>query len=84
MYRAISGTIPYIGQEEYSLFKDNGTRNSIIMVRMVLERTIETHVVYLSSIEYAKASDKVGHKGRLEMLGNLDIFRKEIRIIQNQ
>lgn len=34
-------------------------------------------------INYAKASNKVNHKDLLELLSNLDIFGKDIRIIKN-
>lgn len=34
-------------------------------------------------INYAKAFNKVNHKDLLELLSNLDIFGKDIRIIKN-
>lgn len=37
--------------------------------------------MYLYFIAYANAFDKIRHKEPLELLGNHDIFEKEIRII---
>lgn len=37
----------------------------------------------LRFIDYGKALDKVHHKELMKMLGKLDIFEKEIRVIQN-
>lgn len=39
--------------------------------------------VDLYFINYANAFDKVQHKEMFELLGNLDLFRNDIRIIQN-
>lgn len=50
---------------------------------MISERAIQMPKdIYLCFIEYAKAFDKVSHNDLLELLGNLDIFGNDFRIIQ--
>ncbi len=51
---------------------------------MLSERGIENQKdVYMCFIDYTKAFDKVKHEELLNTLMNLDINRKDIRIIQN-
>lgn len=64
--------------------KDIETRNAIFMLRMLSERAEQMQKdVHLCFIDYTKEFDKVYHTDMLELLSNLDIFGKDIRIIKN-
>ena len=41
MWRASKGIRPEIGKEQYGFMKDTGTRNGIVTLRMICERSIE-------------------------------------------
>ncbi|MGX9987587.1 reverse transcriptase domain-containing protein [Soonwooa purpurea] len=84
MNRARSRIRPEIGQEQCGFVKDTGTRNAIFMLRILSERAIQVQKkLYLCFIDYAKAFDKVRHKGLFELLSSLDIFGKDIRVLKN-
>ena len=53
-------------------------------MRNLCERSIEVNKdLYLCFIDYTKASDKVRHETLLDMLQELEIDGKDIRIIRN-
>ena len=82
--RAKNRIDPEIPQEQCGFTEDTGTRNAIFMLRMLSERAIEMQRdVYICFIDYTKAFDKVRHEELLEMLQNLDIDGKDIRVIRN-
>ena len=59
-------------------------KNAIFMVRMISERAIEKQGdVYMCFIDYTKAFDRVQHDELLKMLMNLDLYGKDIHLIQN-
>ena len=84
MTRIRSRARPEVGIKQCGFVEDAGTRNAIWMLRMLSERAIEIQRdVYLRFIDYTKAIDKVQHEEMLKVLHNLDIDRKNIRIIRN-
>ena len=75
---------PEIGQEQCGFVKDSGTRNAIFMIRMLSERAIEMQRdVYMCFIDFTKAFDKVQHEKLFEILNNIDIDGKDLRLIRN-
>ena len=84
MERVHSRIRPEIGIEQCGFVEDTGTRNAIFMVRMISERAIEKQRdVYMCFIDYTKAFDRVQHDELLKMLMNLDLYGKDIHLIQN-
>ena len=74
MWRARKSISPEIGKEKYEFMKDTGTRNAIFALRMICEGSIEMQKdLYLCSIDYANAFDRVNHEQLLDMLQNLDL-----------
>ena len=75
---------PEIGEEQYGFMEGKGTRNAIFNMRMITERAIEVQKeVFMCFIDYEKAFDKVRHPQLIEILKNLNIDGKDIRLITN-
>lgn len=84
MMRARSKLKPEIGKEQCGFMEDTGTRNAIFMLRMLSERAIGMQrEVYVCFIDYTKAFDKVRHEDLMDILQDLDIDGKDIRLIRN-
>ena len=84
MWRARKIIKPEIGKEQYGFMKDAGTKKAICTLRMICERSIEMQKdIYLCFIDYTKAFDKVKHVQILDMLQDLDIDGKDIRLVRN-
>jgi len=59
-------------------------RNAIFMIRMLSERAIEMQRnLFLCFIDCSKAFDNVKHEKLLEMLEDIQIDGKDLRIIRN-
>src|SRR5438552_4549978 len=68
----------------YIWLNDTGTRNAIFILRNICERTIEVNKnLYLCFIDFTKAFDKVRHNKLLNMLQDLDLDGKDIRLVRN-
>ena len=64
--------------------QNKGTRNAIYILRTLAERAIEMQKdVYLCFIDYSKAFDRVRHKELIQILMELDIDGKDLRLIRN-
>ena len=73
-----------IAEEQYGFSEGKGTRNAIFIMKMLLERAIEVQKeVYMCFIDYEKAFDKVKHSKLIEILQNLNLDGKDIRLISN-
>ena len=73
-----------INESQYGFTPDKGTRNAIFIFRMLSERCIEVNRdVYCCFVDYTKAFDRVQHNILFELLSDLDITDKDLRIIQN-
>src|SRR5437899_6207226 len=63
---------------------DTGTRNAIFILRNICERSIEVNIdLYLCFIDFTKAFDRVRHTKLLNMLQDLDLDGKDIRLVRN-
>jgi hypothetical protein len=84
MNRIRGRTLPEIAEEQYGFMPDRGTRNAIFVLRRMVERSIEKKKdVYTCFIDYSKAFDTVKHTHLIEMLQNLDVDDKDIRLLTN-
>ncbi len=82
--RVKNKTDPEIGVEQCGFVKDTGTRNAIIMLRILSERAIQVNQdIYACFIDYTKAFDKVQHEKLFDILQNLNIDGKDLRVIRN-
>ena len=64
--------------------EDRGTRNAIFMMRSIAEREIEMQRdLYVCFIDYTKAFDKIRHKNLMQILNNLGLDGKDLRLIQD-
>ena len=75
---------PEIDKTQCGFMNDTGTRNAIFILRNICERTIEVNKnLYLCFIDFTKAFDKVRHNKLLNMLQDLDLDGKDIRLVRN-
>ena len=73
-----------IDKTQCGFMNDTGTRNAIFILRNICERTIEVNKnLYLCFIDFTKAFDKVRHNKLLNMLQDLDLDGKDIRLVRN-
>ena len=69
---------------QFVFVPDKGTRNAIFTLSMLMERCIEVQKdLYICFIDYSKAFDKVKHEKLFEMLNQLDIDGKDLRVLRN-
>ena len=84
MRRTRSKTKPEISKLQCGFVNDSGTHNAIFMSRMLSERAIEMQKsLFLCFIDYSKAFDNVKYKKLFEMLEDIQIDGKDLRIIRN-
>ena len=75
---------PEISRTQFGFVPDKGTRNAIFTLSMLMERCIEVQRdLYICFIDYSKAFDKVRHDELFNILEELDIDGKDLRIIKN-
>ena len=75
---------PEIDKTQCGFMKDTGTRNAIFILRNVCERAIEVNKdLHLCFIDFNKAFDRVRHNRLLNMLQDLDLDGKDIRLVRN-
>ena len=75
---------PEIAEEQFGFMEGKGTINAIFALRMIIERALEVNKdIYLCFIDYTKAFDRVKHAEIIEILQNLNIDSKDLRIIEN-
>ena len=68
---------PEISTEQYGFMKNNGTKNTIFVLRIQMQQTM-----YLCFINWKKAFDSVNHKKLLQLLNKIAINSKDLRLIQ--
>ena len=84
LLRARSKIRPEISEEQYRFMQDKGTRNAIYIWRTLAERAIAMQRdIFLCFIDYSIAFDRVKHKELMQMLSELDIDGKDLRLIRN-
>ena len=73
---------PEIAEEQCGFVEGKGTTNAINILRNIIERSLEHQKdLFLCFIDYTKAFDKVRHEKLLDILKQLDVDGKDIRII---
>ena len=84
MLRMRKSLRPEIAKTQFGFVPDKGTRNAIFTLSMLMERCIEVQKdLYICFIDYSKAFDKVKHDKLFEMLNQLDIDGKDLRVLRN-
>ena len=84
MLRMRKSLRPEIAKTQFGFVPDKGTRNAIFTLSMLMERCIEVPKdLYICFIDYSKAFDKVEHEKLFEMLNQLDIDGKDLRVLRN-
>ena len=84
MLRMRKSLRPDIAKTQFGFVPDKGTRNAIFTLSMLMERCIEVQKdLYICFIDYSKAFDKVKHEKLFEMLNQLDIDGKDLRVLRN-
>ena len=84
MMRMRSKIVPEIDKVQCGFVKDSGTRNAIFILRHLCEKAIEVKKdLYVCFIDYTKAFDRVRHSSLIDILQDLDIDGKDIRIVRN-
>ena len=84
MLRMRKSLRPEIAKTQFGFVPDKGTRNAIFTLSMLMERCIEVQKdLYICFIDYFKAFDKVKHEKLFEMLNQLDIDGKDLRVLRN-
>ena len=75
---------PEIAEEQYGFIEGKRTKNVILIVRMIPERSIQMqNDVYMCFIDYEKAFDRVRHTELVEILQRINLDGKDIRLITN-
>ena len=75
---------PAISEEQFGFVQGRGTRNAIFTFRVLAERVIEVQKdLYICFVDYEKAFDKVRHQDLLEMLQEIGLDGKDLRLIKN-
>ena len=73
-----------VAKTQFGFVPDKGTRNAIFTLSMLMERCFEVQKdLYICFIDYSKAFDKVKHEKLFEMLNQLDIDGKDLRVLRN-
>lgn len=76
--------LPEISEAQYGFMKDKGTRNAILNIRMLSQRSIKHQQdIYLVFIDYKKAFDKVRHGELLNLLQAIQVDDKDLRILRS-
>ena len=84
MTRARNKIKPEIDVTQCGFVEGKGTVNAIFVLRTIIERALEVNKdLYLCFIDYTKAFDKVRHEEIINILENLDMDGKDLRIIKN-
>lgn len=73
-----------VGEEQYGFRKGKGTVNAIFVLRMIMERAIEVQKdIYLCFVDFEKAFDTVRHEDMINMLKDIGLDGKDIRVLKN-
>ena len=84
MKRARNRIKPEIAEEQCGFVEGKGTANAIYILRNLMERSLEVKKdLYICFIDYTKAFDRVKHSEIIQILQNLDIDGKDLRMIRN-
>ena len=82
--RSKSAIMDRVSDEQFGYRPGKGTRNGILCLRILLEKSIEKQKdLYICYIDYVKAFDCVKHDKLMELLENVEIDGKDLRLIRN-
>ena len=75
---------PEIAEEQFGFVANSGTTNAIFTLNRVIENAIQVRKnVYLCFIDYEKAFDTVRHNELLDVLKQIGVDGKDLRLIKN-
>lgn len=75
---------PEIGEEQCGFVEGKGTMNAIYILKTLGERAMEMQQdLFLCFIDYTKAFDTIQHQHLIQLLEELNVDGKDLRIIKN-
>lgn len=84
MKRARNKIKPETAENLFSFLERKGTSSAIYTLRILIEREVEVKIgLYVCFVDYCKIFDKVRHNQVMEMLENLNIDGKNLKVIKN-
>ena len=73
-----------VNESQYGFMPDKGTRNAVYVLNRIAERSKQVQKKVLCCfIDYTKAFDRVQHNILFEILSDLDVNDKDIRLMHN-
>ena len=73
-----------VNECQYGFMPDKGTRNAVYVLNRIAERSKQVQKkVFCCFIDYTKAFDRVQHNILFEILSDLDVNDKDIRLMHN-
>ena len=82
--RLRSKIAPEISEQQFGFVAGKGTANATFSLRTLAERCLDVQKdVFICFVDYEKAFDKVRHVDLMEILKNLMLDGKDLRVIQN-
>ena len=73
-----------VNECQYGFMPDKGTRNAVYVLNRIAERSKQVQKkVFCCFIDYTKAFDRVQHNILFEILSDLDVNDKDIRLLHN-
>ena len=77
-------SIKYLGEDQFGFRKGMGTRDAILALRVMNERSIQHGLdVYICFVDYEKAFDRVVWQKLLSTLIRLGVDERDKRLISN-
>ena len=75
---------PRISEEQFGFVSGKGTSNALFSLRVIAERALEVQKdLFVCFVDYEKAFDKVKHVELFNMLKNLNMDGKDLRLLRN-
>ena len=69
---------------QFGFKPDRGTRNAIVILRCIAEKILEVNQdLYCLFIDYTKAFNRLQHNILMEILSELNMSDKDLRLVQN-
>jgi hypothetical protein len=72
-----------LGEDQFGFRRGKGTKDAIVMLRIVPERTLEIDELCVCFIDWQKASDRVNWTKLMQVLKGTGIEWRERRLISN-
>ena len=69
---------------QYGFMPGKGTRNAVLVLKNLAERCIEVNKnLYCCFIDFTKAFDRVQHNILFELLSDLEVQDRDLRLVKN-